>query len=174
MTYDRDYEEPCDCCSQMTDCFTIRKWSMCDLCRFLIESNKIEGIYQKPTKDQIHKSKAFLKLSTIKVGDLCNMANSFEPGVFLRVHSGMDVRVGNHIAPKGGPEIILDLQHLLESSNLDPFQTHRWFETLHPFTDGNGRTGRIYWLWQMIKMGFSTGLGFLHTWYYQTLEEEIL
>ena len=68
--------------------------------------------------------------------------------------------------------MILDLQHLLESSAA-PYEAHKWFEALHPFTDGNGRTGRIYWLWQMQKMGLSTELGFLHTYYYQSLEDEV-
>ena len=37
----------------------------------------------------------------------------------------------------------------------------------HPFTDGNGRSGRALWLWQMNN---HAPFGFLHTFYYQTLE----
>ncbi len=168
-----DGQEPCDCCGYLTDSFLIRKWGVCDLCRFLIESNKIEGIFTKPSKDQIFKAKAFLRLKQIEVADLCQMANSFEPGVLLRTQPGMDVHVKEFIAPKGGPEMILDLQHLLESS-APPYESHRWFEALHPFTDGNGRTGRLYWLWKMQAEGSQTHLGFLHTWYYQSLKEEVL
>ncbi len=171
MTYDRDFQESCARCGQLTGCFTIRKWGACDLCRFLTESNNIEGIFQKPTKDAIFKARAFLSLRQIEVADLCQMCNAFQPGALLRTQPGMDVRVGNYVAPKGGPETILDLQHLLESS-APPYEAHKWFEALHPFTDGNGRTGRIYWLWQMQACGLSTELGFLHTYYYQSLTEE--
>ena len=45
------------------------------------------------------------------------------------------------------------------------------YETLHPFMDGNGRSGRILWAWQMIEHNIAPGLslGFLHAYYYQTL-----
>lgn len=33
-------------------------------------------------------------------------------------------------------------------------QDHVEYEDLHPFADGNGRTGRIFMNWQMIKNGF--------------------
>ena len=37
--------------------------------------------------------------------------------------------------------------------------------------DGNGRSGRILWAWQMIEHNINPGLslGFLHTFYYQAL-----
>jgi Fic family protein len=32
--------------------------------------------------------------------------------------------------------------------------THFWFESLHPFFDGNGRTGRLLLNWQLLRFGF--------------------
>ena len=49
--------------------------------------------------------------------------------------------------------------------------THVEYETLHPFTDCNGRSGRMIWLWQMLKQDrLVAGLSFLHSWYYSSLE----
>ena len=52
-----------------------------------------------------------------------------------------------------------------------PFGIHLRYETLHPFMDGNGRSGRILWAWQMLHHDIAPGirLGFLHAFYYQTL-----
>lgn len=51
-----------------------------------------------------------------------------------------------------------------------PFQMHNKFVHLHPFMDGNGRSGRAIWARQMINhMGYDFNPGFLHVFYYQTL-----
>jgi Fic family protein len=38
--------------------------------------------------------------------------------------------------------------------------------------DGNGRSGRAIWLWQMLRQEGGAPLGFLHHFYYQTLEAQ--
>jgi Fic family protein len=53
----------------------------------------------------------------------------------------------------------------------DPWKCHVRFETLHPFLDGIGRTGRAIWVWQMQRIGRDPfALPFLHRAYYQSLE----
>ena len=85
------------------------------------------------------------------------------------------VRVGNHIAPPSGPKIVEDLEKLLNdiaAKAITPWAAHVRYETLHPYTDGNGRSGRAIWLWQMTLLDRQRGalaLGFLHNFYYQTL-----
>jgi Fic family protein len=52
-----------------------------------------------------------------------------------------------------------------------PYQQHHQYESLHPFTDGNGRSGRTIWAWHMMRVGRDPfALPFLHRFYYQALE----
>ncbi len=65
-----------------------------------------------------------------------------------------NVRVGNYIAPEGK-----DVPHLLEKllkrkirTYLDIADFHIDFERIHPFIDGNGRTGRVIMNWQFQQL----------------------
>jgi len=74
------------------------------------------------------------------------------------------VRVGRYIPPP--PEEVSALMfELLEWWNTDSFSlspvlssaiVHHRFETIHPFADGNGRTGRALALWDLYRRGFDS------------------
>lgn len=138
---------------------------------FVTESNRIEGIHKvRPEDMEAHER--FLQLDRISIGDLGMFVDQVQPGAVPRFTQGRDVRVGNYIAPRGGPQIMDALGDLLARVNegiLGPYQAHIEYEMLHPFTDGNGRSGRALWLWCMGGMN-SAPLGFLHHFYYQTLQ----
>lgn len=76
----------------------------------------------------------------------------------------MRVRVGAYSPPP--PELVSGLMfELLEwwnkdSGSLTPILSsaivHYQFEAIHPFADGNGRTGRALALWELYRRGFDT------------------
>lgn len=141
---------------------------------FVRESNRIEGITRAPTKREVEATDDFLEMPDLSVEAVLGLQVVYAPGKPLRMQPGMNVRVGRHIAPPGGPEIRAELEKLLRRVNRggDPFTEHVAFEKLHPFMDGNGRTGRAIWAWSMISVGQNPfALPFLHRWYYQSLAD---
>ncbi len=73
------------------------------------------------------------------------------------------VRVGKFVPPPGDVSGLM--RELLEWWNvaapkLSPVLTsaivHYRFESIHPFADGNGRTGRALALWELYRRGFDT------------------
>ena len=150
---------------------------------FVVESNRIEGIERREMENgdpnpqfvrEVEVTRRFVQLQRPTIAALENFVAvctgaAAHPAV-LRRRIGQNVRVGNYFPPAGGPEIEPALQALLDkmgSTSYSVWRTHLAYESLHPFTDGNGRSGRVLWLWQMSGV---CSLGFLHAFYYQTLE----
>ena len=81
-------------------------------------------------------------------------------GCYRTIH----VRVGRYNPP--APEDVSGLMFELltwwhkESNRLSPILSsaiiHYRFEAIHPFADGNGRTGRALALWELYRRGFDT------------------
>ncbi len=143
------------------------------LISFLKESNRIEGITEPVTPYQLHKARWLLYRPRIETKHLTSFVSAFQRDAVMRTAKGMNVRVGDHIPPGGGPLIKSHLEFLLDDikQGLDPYIAHCRYETLHPFTDCNGRSGRILWAWQMVNQhGGLPEIDFLHWWYYASLD----
>ena len=143
-----------------------------DLVAFVTESNAIEGISREPTRKEIRAHGEFLALTRPKVRHLDRFVQQIGGGL-LRDKPGMDVRVGSYRPMPGGPDVREKLVRFLGEIEIceSPWGAHVDYEQLHPFMDGNGRSGRVLWLWMMEEAGLRIApLGFLQTFYYQTLD----
>lgn len=140
--------------------------------RFIVESNEIEGINRSPYVKEIKEHLRFLDLPEVTIDDLIQFVSVYQPDATIRSQPYHNVTVGNHVPPRGGMSVILKLEELLkEITTLSPYDFHIRYEKLHPFTDGNGRSGRVLWAWQMQNQTGDKPSSFLQHWYYQSLEK---
>jgi hypothetical protein len=144
-----------------------------DLHEFVLESNRIEGILGA-SDEELEAHAALLERDALLVIDVERFVKAVA-GKPLRDSPDMNVRVGSHVAPRGGPQIRVALGELLLKVNtnaIDPWLAHVEYERLHPFLDGNGRSGRAIWAWQVTHFARypgHLGMGFLHPAYYAAL-----
>jgi Fic family protein len=128
------------------------------------ESNAIEGINDPKEVDQSLIAWDWLCDWNMPLthGAICKVQklitlNQDELQPHMRGHyrdmAKINVRVGNHYPPEYGFVPNLMDNWLLDYAELGPWEAHKRFEHIHPFVDGNGRTGRMLMWWQEIESG---------------------
>jgi len=143
-----------------------------ELCEFIIRSNEIER-YKVDIEDAYQASKSFLRGLPVKYCSESDYVKSHlaaletasllgsidEPAKVLSVHKSL----GNEVIERGSagvlrpfahyagtgyefskPDNILsDISKWCNDRSKEPFKRHVVYECIHPFSDGNGRSGRI-------------------------------
>jgi Fic family protein len=129
-----------------------------DVKKYIKASNEIEGIYSEKENAQSLAAWAFLdeqpllshaiicrlqKLITINQTDLAPNARGYYRGM---AGNNVNVTVGGRLAPDHSYIEQLMIDWLNDVPEMTPLTGHIRFESIHPFVDGNGRTGRmLYW-----------------------------
>ena len=106
-----------------------------DPARTAVHATALESLLKKTPSEE-----SMLALHTELMADQPRT----QPGEYRNI----EVKVGRHRppAPELVPELMADLYGYIEKSTDTPLTKAAWahiqFETIHPFRDGNGRTGR--------------------------------
>jgi len=135
---------------------------------FLRESLAIEDEWREPSVREIFAYNEFYRASepTVALLTAFVQATTGQEIGLLRLRKGMNVCIGSYLPPRGGPAILERLQSLLERGRmLSPYELYVEYEQLHPFCDGNGRSGRLLYHWRKREMP----LGFLRDFHYASL-----
>lgn len=144
--------------------------------QFLMQSNAIENEFSLEAIEDAQKAWEYAStLKNLTVRDVLKIHGllmaRLRPDIAGQIRK-VGVTVGGHDCPNPGsvrrllnqwiPQGSIELRNDIKGIKEDICQlTHVAFEKIHPFEDGNGRTGRILFNWHRLKNGLP--LMIIHT-----------
>lgn len=131
-----------------------------DILIFLRESNAIEGVYDEASVKEAKKAWDYIiRQDVLSIPGILKMHEILMKGKLPPPYLGAFRKCGVTIAGRPGAnwELVPDLMNnwVLDATapDADPMKMHITYEKIHPFVDGNGRTGRILFNWMRLKQG---------------------
>jgi len=124
---------------------------------FLRESNAIERVYDDDALTDAKNAWEYLQQQDELTHEVIKttherLLENRQPdiaGEYRNVH----VRVGQDIPPKPAAvkPLVTDLLTEEVTTAVEAIEWHVTFEKIHPFADGNGRAGRLIYLWHCLE-----------------------
>ncbi len=118
---------------------------------FVRVSNTLSGILRDPTSEEIAAHRGLFAANVLRVENLEMFVEHVASGARLR--SEPDVGVDDdgllfRVEPRNDLATIVAAARTFAAP---PQRLYRLYTLLHPFTDGNARSGRALLLWQVIR-----------------------
>ena len=134
---------------------------------YIRESNAIEGVFQESEIELSLKAWKYLSKvrAPLKIEHILECHRLIMKNLWPRIAGKfrvVDIQVGNDTDFPSCKDIKSKMDHFITINRVAPpkdaleaLSAHLAFEAIHPFRDGNGRTGRMIYWWHCHQLGLT-------------------